>query len=803
MALRLTEPLPGSTAHASPPPAATPEVTAAQRLLARAHDALASCDGAGFQALVDETAQTEDRNRRYEARRALLHTALNLEVDSQAVLIGAYAAAARAAVILLEENPREPVFLNLAGVALYELGALGPADRLFRAANRLNPALGQVARNISECARRKRRGVKLLPQAAPLLADIPARAKRVAQRAKPQLGLTLSLCMIVKDEEEMLGRCLASICDHVDEIVIVDTGSTDRTVEIAHEFGAKVLHHEWTGDFSAARNVSFDAATSDWMMFLDADEVLVEGDAKRLRELTGHVWREAHFLVEINFTGDVEDGMAVTHEALRIFRNRPEYRFRGRIHEQIAYALPSYLPERLEVTNVRMEHYGYLGAVRDAKGKSQRNIELLSQQVADGIDTPFLHFNLGSEYAAAGDAAVALAHFESAWSTLRVDPDVRLYGFASSCASRYVKALRVGGRYADAARVGDEVLDVFPGFTDIVFEQALVAGCEHDHQRAKELLERCLAMGDAPANYSPTVGCGSFIALASLADTEIVLGNPLRAEELLREALCRNPRFLAVVDPLALAMLRRGVAADEVVEEIHALVADTGPSVRFMLAVALHEAGAAAQAEAELRGVLEAQPGCEQARVALAEALLSQDRLAEAAEIADRVDPESMAAAAGARTALFARLADERRDDLDALLIRARAAQLDEAELHAFAAWGAAQSGDPLPTTIAAGAAALVLAMLEALLRIERYEPFGALLAVLDVVAIPWRETREQLARMYTRRGYLESAADEWIAVCRQAPDVAALTGLAANARARGLDEDAELLAAEAHALAA
>ncbi len=81
--------------------------------------------------------------------------------------------------------------------------------------------------------------------------------------------------MIVRDEEEMLPRCLAAVADAVDEIIIVDTGSVDRTIEIARSFGAQVIEREWTGSFSDARNASFDAATGDWILYLDADEVLV------------------------------------------------------------------------------------------------------------------------------------------------------------------------------------------------------------------------------------------------------------------------------------------------------------------------------------------------------------------------------------------------------------------------------------------------------------------------------------------------------------------------------------------------
>src|SRR3712207_9594713 len=105
--------------------------------------------------------------------------------------------------------------------------------------------------------------------------------------------MTLSLCMIVKDEEAMLGRTLAAIREHVDEIVVVDTGSQDRTVEIAESFGAKVVHHEWTGDFSEARNVSLEAATSDWIIYLDADEVL-RSEERRVGKECRSRWSPYH-----------------------------------------------------------------------------------------------------------------------------------------------------------------------------------------------------------------------------------------------------------------------------------------------------------------------------------------------------------------------------------------------------------------------------------------------------------------------------------------------------------------------------
>src|SRR5205085_2538250 len=97
---------------------------------------------------------------------------------------------------------------------------------------------------------------------------------------------------------------------------------------------------------------------------------------------------------------------------------------------------------RLEQTSVRVEHYGYLGSVRDAKEKSRRNIELLKAQQAEAPPTAFLHFNLGSEYAAAGDAPAALAEFERSWQIVKSDSSDNLHVFAPTLVVRLVKALR-------------------------------------------------------------------------------------------------------------------------------------------------------------------------------------------------------------------------------------------------------------------------------------------------------------------------------------------------------------------------
>jgi tetratricopeptide (TPR) repeat protein len=749
-----------------------------------------------------EQTETAPELRRYRERRDAIESGLAAAAATSARELPAlFARIGAEALAELGEDPSQPLLLDYAGVALYELGAVEAAADLFRAALRLDPELPHAAANLA--AAKARRGGSPIPLPAAVraqLAELERAGRRAAGAAGPAQGLTLSLCMIVRDEEEMLPRCLAAARDAVDEIVVVDTGSTDATVEIARSFGARVLEREWTGSFADARNASFDAARGDWLLYLDADEVLLAEDAPLLRELTGRTWREAFYLVETHHTGELGDGTAVTHNALRLFRNRPEYRFEGRIHEQVAQRLPSGQPERIEPTRVRIDHYGYLGAVRDRREKSRRNIELLRRQLQESQPTPFLCFNLGSELAAAGDAEAAREQFELAWEMLGDDPGRVELGYLPSLTVRLVKSLRVTGRRELAATRAEQGLALFPDLTDLVFEQAKLARAGGERRQAAALLEDCLRRGDAPSRYSPTVGCGSYLARVELAALESERGHPERAEELLRTCLERHPGYLGCVLPLAEAMLRRGAGAGEVVEAIAAGVEEMTPSVRFMLATALYEAGEAAAAEPLYREVVEAQPGNAFARLALAEALLSQRRFGAAAASAAAVADDAPCAAAAARSELFSQLLAGA--GLDGAAARAQRRGLAATELALFEAWSAALGGGGYPP-LDPGCAELAATLLEALLRIEEFEAFEALLPALEAAGVEQRERHQLLAEIYLRRGFLESAADEWIAACElYGADAEALAGLARVATARGLDEDAATLAGRAAELA-
>jgi tetratricopeptide (TPR) repeat protein len=757
-----------------------------------------------YKALFDRAAAHEDSQARYHGRVVLIEEGLFAagKTASRAQATQLFVAIADATLTALEEEPREPILLNYAAVALYELWSLDAAYDLFKAAHRLDPALPHLKRNLSELGRRRKghRPNKPLHAAVPALG---ARARKLAPKAQPASNLTLGLCMIVKDEEEMLGKCLEAVAPAVDEIVIVDTGSTDRTIEIAKRYGAKVIEQAWTGSFSEARNTSFEHATTDWIIYLDADEVLVADDVARLRSLTGRVWREAFYLALTSFTGETGetgDAGAVTNSVLRVFRNRPDYRFAGRLHEQIAHNLPAYAAGRIEQSSVRVDHYGYLGAVRDAKEKSRRNLELLKAQKAESAPSAFLHFNLGTEYAAIGDHTSALTEFEASWNLVQAGGEEG-NDYVPALVQRLVTALRACGRPKDAITQAEDGLRRFPGFTDLVFAQAQAALALGREDEAIAYWEQCIEMGDAPARYGATVGAGTHRPRIALAELYMRRGMLNQARELLDWCVSEHPDFIGVIEPYATVLLRSGIAPEQATAQIEARLSPENltPAARFLLASALYGHGAMSAAETQLRAVLAARPSSAQVRVQLAEALLNQARYDEAAAESAQIDDGDAYAALAARIELWSRIAGGDLEGAAVASLRAARLGVSAAEREVFSAWlELEREPGKQPGGLPVAATPLLGVVLETLLRARDFQAFERLIPLLRSSALPEREQRELLASMYLSHGFLPMAAQEWMAVCEYRPDARALLGLARVAERHGQREDAVVFAGEA-----
>lgn len=148
--------------------------------------------------------------------------------------------------------------------------------------------------------------------------------------------ISISLCMIVRDEEQVLSRCLDSVREAVDEIVIVDTGSLDRTKEIAWKYTDRVFDFVWRDDFSAARNYAFSRASKEYCMWLDADDVLTPANVGKLLRLKENLQPEVDMVMMPYITAFDPDGSpAFSYFRERIVKNSLQFRFQGRVHEAI------------------------------------------------------------------------------------------------------------------------------------------------------------------------------------------------------------------------------------------------------------------------------------------------------------------------------------------------------------------------------------------------------------------------------------------------------------------------------------
>ena len=229
-------------------------------------------------------------------------------------------------------------------------------------------------------------------------------------RKKDSAIISLSLCMIVKNEEACLSPCLESIKDAVDEIIIVDTGSTDNTKEIARQMGAKVFEFPWTDDFSAARNESIRRATGHYILWLDADDRMDPEEIIKLREMKAGLplHRPKAYYLLIDSASPLDGECSFYH--LRLFPNKPGVHFEGRVHEQVNFSLQR-LGIPLENVAIRIRHTGYedLSAI---KGKYERNWSIQQAELAENPDNVILHFYAARTLAGMNRHREAIDHIQ-------------------------------------------------------------------------------------------------------------------------------------------------------------------------------------------------------------------------------------------------------------------------------------------------------------------------------------------------------------------------------------------------------
>ncbi len=242
-----------------------------------------------------------------------------------------------------------------------------------------------------------------------------------AHSPQPTVHSRLSVCLIAKNEEAFLPQCLASVRGLADQIVLVDTGSTDRTVEIAREHGAEIHSFAWCDDFSAARNAALEHVTGDWVLMLDADEELPPESHAPLRRLMQEkaviAWR-----LPIIDVGREDEGCSYVP---RLFRNGPALFFVGRVHEQIFSSLEVRRKEwglDNRLGDAPLRHHGYRPEVVKDRDKIERNLRLLERAVEEMPGEPNLLMSYGLELARSGQRERGVAEYLKAFDRMSEQP---------------------------------------------------------------------------------------------------------------------------------------------------------------------------------------------------------------------------------------------------------------------------------------------------------------------------------------------------------------------------------------------
>jgi glycosyltransferase involved in cell wall biosynthesis len=211
----------------------------------------------------------------------------------------------------------------------------------------------------------------------------------------PSLPDALSFCMVVRNEERNLPKCLDSVRDLAGEFIVVDTGSTDATPRIAADYGAQVIPFDFTFvDFGAARNRALAFASRRWILMLDADETLERAGVPMMETLMSRGDNVGYFLERHNHRADA--AASTKDYAVRLFPNRPQHRYRGRVHETIDGSILAG-GGRLQQTSIRIDH-NFASDPEARRRKNQQYLEILQEEIAaDPSDDSRLDF-LAAEY---------------------------------------------------------------------------------------------------------------------------------------------------------------------------------------------------------------------------------------------------------------------------------------------------------------------------------------------------------------------------------------------------------------------
>ncbi|WP_276733302.1 TPR domain-containing glycosyltransferase [Bacillus sp. (in: firmicutes)] len=343
----------------------------------------------------------------------------------------------------------------------------------------------------------------------------------------------LSVCMIVKNEERHIARCLESVQHIADEIIVVDTGSNDRTEDICNSFHAQIYHHKWEQDFSQARNASLRHAKGEWILILDADEELDADTGSLLPSLLIDSLPPLGCVKVVNYTGKQwDENEALEQRQIRLLRNQRNITFTGRVCERpegegasATFSLPCII-----------HHYGYLE--QEAQQKHKRNMSLLNATLLTSSADPSLIFQKAAEYDRGNehDKALRLAIdcINEHKRKKQIPPHAYYY-------LKY-KLLIDAERYEEAEQDINEALAHYPDYCTLHYYKGII---KYQLKKAREAItafEACLQTNSENHLYVQVKGAADFRSSCWLGVCHAELDQPMTAVLYAQKALKANPK---------------------------------------------------------------------------------------------------------------------------------------------------------------------------------------------------------------------------------------------------------------------
>jgi len=405
--------------------------------------------------------------------------------------------------------------------------------------------------------------------------------------------------MIVKNEEKNIGKALGWAKSVAFEQIVVDTGSTDKTVEIAERMGAKVYRFEWVDDFSAAKNHAIEQATGNWIAFLDADEYFSVIDAKKLmiflkRIQTDTEMREKYLALGCSLVNVDDNGNPVlVSEQVRVFRNIPSIRYTARIHERLDMDIDN----MVWVDEIKIIHTGYAITERKEKGRTEYNIRMIRRELKENPEDLNLKVYLADSLKNTGNQE-CIAEAETLFTEIidrgigaPVTPMLKRIAYTYFM-EKYARDPSKSIEMEELCRMG---LDEYPRHIDFEYFLACALNNQGEYKEAWELLVSCeaaLAEGSADLAAAAKITADPALLFPQMVLAAQGLGDVENVIKYVTIILKADKTLQGTLRPYIASLLKRGASTDELITLLKSIYDFSDHNDLLIIAQAAKDCGA-------------------------------------------------------------------------------------------------------------------------------------------------------------------------------------------------------------------